>query len=118
MYQLSGPLFDALINGGVLIIDELEDSMHFHMLKALLSEFFENSNRSQIIFTTHNVQLLEDKLFRRDEIWFTEKRADGATELFSLSDFKPKPRKDKSLKNGYLNGAFGALPVLGDVLSG
>jgi AAA15 family ATPase/GTPase len=118
MYQLSGPLFDALTNGGVLIIDELEDSMHFHMLKALLSEFFENSNRSQIIFTTHNVQLLEDKLFRRDEIWFTEKRADGATELFSLSDFKPKPRKDKSLKNGYLNGAFGALPVLGDLLSG
>ena len=59
----------------------------------------------------------EEKLLRRDEIWFTEKKEDGSTELFSLADFKPKPRKDKSIKNGYLNGAYGALPVLGDILS-
>lgn len=117
MYQLAGPLFDTLVNGGVLVIDELEESMHFHMLKALLTEFFGHSGRGQIIFTTHNVQLLEERILRRDEIWFTEKRADGGTELFSLSDFKPKPRKDKSLKNGYLNGAFGAVPILGDLLS-
>ncbi|MCP5053905.1 MAG: ATP-binding protein [bacterium] len=117
MYQLAGPLFHTLAHGGILIIDELEDSLHLHMLITLLAEFFENSRRSQIIFTTHNVQLLEEKLFRRDEIWFTEKGTDGATELFSLSDFKPKPRKDKSLRNGYLNGAFGALPLLGDLLS-
>jgi len=116
MYQLAGPLFDALHNGGVLLIDELEDSLHPHMLKTLLSEFFMHSSQSQIIFTTHNVHLLEEKFFRRDEIWFTEKKTDGSTELFSLSDFKPKPRKDKSLKNGYLNGAFGALPILGDLL--
>lgn len=116
MYQLAGPLLHTLVYGGVLIIDELEDSLHIHMLKALLEEFFETSINSQIIFTTHDVQLLEEKIFRRDEIWFTEKRGDGATELFSLSDFKPKPRKDKSLKNGYLNGAFGALPVVGELL--
>jgi AAA15 family ATPase/GTPase len=116
MYQLAGPLFHTLIYGGVLIIDELEDSLHIHMLKTLLREFFEHSNQAQIIFTTHNVQLLEEKLFRRDEIWFTEKSEDGASELFSLADFKPKPRKDKSLINGYLNGAFGALPLIGDLL--
>jgi AAA15 family ATPase/GTPase len=116
MYQLAGPLFHTLIYGGVLIIDELEDSLHIHMLKTLLGEFFEHSNQSQIIFTTHNVQLLEEKIFRRDEIWFTEKSEDGATELFSVADFKPKPRKDKSLINGYLNGAFGALPLVGDLL--
>ncbi len=116
MFQLSGPLFHVLAQGGALIIDELEDSLHFILLKTLLAEFFENSRNSQIIFTTHNVQLLEDRLFRRDEIWMTEKREDGGTELFSLADFKPKPRKDKSLKNGYLNGAYGALPVLGDLL--
>jgi hypothetical protein len=116
MWQLAGPLFHTLIYGGVLIIDELEDSLHIHMLKILLGEFFEHSKQSQIIFTTHNVQLLEEKIFRRDEIWFTEKSKDGASELFSLADFKPKPRKDKSLINGYLNGAFGALPLVGDLL--
>ncbi|MCP4157078.1 MAG: ATP-binding protein [bacterium] len=117
MYRLAGPLFYTLINGGVLIIDELEDSLHLHLLKAMLAEFFENSTPAQIIFTTHNVQLLEERLFRRDEIWFTEKRADGVTVLFSLADFKPGPSKDKSLKNVYLNGALGALPLLGDLLS-
>lgn len=116
MYQLAGPLFQTILHGGVLVIDELEDSLHIHLIKTLLTEFFENSSNSQVIFTTHNVQLLEERLLRRDEIWFTEKRPDGSTELFSLSDFKPKPRKDKSLKNGYLNGAFGALPLLGDLI--
>lgn len=118
MFQLSGPLFHTLTNGGALFIDEIEDSLHIHLLKTLLSEFFENSKNSQIIFTTHNVQLLEDKLFRRDEIWLTEKKEDGGTDLFSIADFKPKPRKDKLLKNGYLTGAYGAIPVLGDLLNG
>lgn len=117
MFQLSGPLFHTLLNGGILIIDELEDSLHLLLQKALLSEFFKHSKNSQIIFTTHSVQLLDDRLFRRDEIWFTEKKEDGSTELFSLADFKPKPRKDKSIKNGYLTGAYGALPVLGNLLS-
>lgn len=117
LFQLAGPLFYTLMNGGVLIIDELEDSLHFNLQKRILEEFFENSKNSQIIFTSHNIQLLEDKLFRRDEIWFTEKKEDGSTDLFSLADFKPKPRKDKSIKNGYLTGAYGALPVLGDLLS-
>lgn len=117
MFQLSGPLFYTLMNGGVFIIDEFEDSLHFDLQKKLLSEFFKNSKNSQILFTTHNVQLLEDKMFRRDEIWFTEKKEDGCTDLFSLADFKPKPRKDKSIINGYLTGSYGALPVLGDLLS-
>ena len=117
MFQLSGPLFYTLMNGGVFIIDEFENSLHIDLQKKLLSEFLKNSKNSQILFTTHNVQLLEDKLFRRDEIWFTEKKEDGRTDLFSLADFKPKPRKDKSIKNGYLIGTYGALPVLGDMLS-
>jgi AAA15 family ATPase/GTPase len=117
MFQLAGPLFYTLMNGGVLIIDELEDSLHIELQKKLLTEFFKNSKDAQIIFTSHNLQLLDEKLFRRDEIWFTEKKADGGTDLFSLADFKPKPRKDKSIKNGYLTGAYGALPILGDLLS-
>ena len=55
MYQLAGPLFHTLIYGGVLIIDELEDSPHIHMLKTLPREFFEHSNQSQIIFTTMKI---------------------------------------------------------------
>jgi AAA15 family ATPase/GTPase len=117
MFRLSGPLFYTLMNGGVFIIDEFENSLHIDLQKKLLSEFFKNSKNSQILFTTHNVQLLEDKSFRRDEIWFTEKKEDGCTDLFSLADFKPKPRKDKSIINGYLTGSYGALPVLGDLLS-
>jgi AAA15 family ATPase/GTPase len=87
MFQLSGPLFYTLMNGGVFIIDEFENSLHIDLQKKLLSEFLKNSKNSQILFTTHNVQLLEDKLFRRDEIWFTEKKEDGRTDLFSLADF-------------------------------
>lgn len=117
IFQLAGPFFYTLMNGGVLIIDELEDSLHIELQKKLLTEFIKNSTNAQIIFTSHNVQLLDDRLFRRDEIWFTEKKADGGTDLFSLADFKPKPRKDKSIKKGYLTGAYGALPVLGDLLS-
>ncbi|MCK4760633.1 MAG: AAA family ATPase [Candidatus Aminicenantes bacterium] len=117
IFELAGPLLDIIEQGGVLIVDELEDSLHFDLQKKLLAEFFKNSTEAQIIFTSHNVQLLEDRLLRRDEIWFTEKKEDGSTELFSLTDFKPKPRKDKSIKNGYLNGAYGALPVLGNILS-
>ncbi len=116
MFQLAGPFFNTLLTGGILVIDEIEDSLHFYLQKKLLEEFTKHSKNSQVIFTTHNVQLLEEKLFRRDEIWFTEKKLDGSTDLFSLADFKPKPRKDKSIKNGYLTGAYGALPVLGDSL--
>ncbi|MCE5249680.1 ATP-binding protein [bacterium] len=96
----------------VIIIDEFNRSLHplltQKLLKAYLSCCNENS-RSQLIFTTHDVMLLDQIIFRRDEIWFTERDKHGATKLSSLSDFK-NVRKDKRLRNDYLIGRFDGIP--------
>ena len=64
-----------------------------------------------MIFTTHENSLLDVDIFRRDEIWFAEKRVDGSSDLYSLYQFQP--RHDKNLEKGYLQGLYGALPSLG-----
>lgn len=109
-YELAGPLLDLINDGGVLYIDELESSLHTRLLSHLIKTFLENSKEAQIIFTSHDLRIMTLELFRRDEIWFTEMKNDGQTELYSLSDFHP--RKDKSIINGYINGAYGAVPLL------
>ena len=68
--------------------------------------------KSQLIFTTHESHLLDNDLLRRDEIWFTEKKQDGSTEFYPLSNFNP--RGDKVLERGYLEGRYGGIPFLGD----
>ena len=76
-----------------------------------------NSKGAQLIFTTHDSNLLDKKLFRRDQIWFTEKDRTGATDLYSLWDIKitRKARKDENIQKGYLAGRYGAIPFLGDL---
>ena len=75
-----------------------------------------NKKNAQLIFTTHNVNLLSLKLFRRDQIWFTERDPNiGNTELFALSDFRPKPRKDKDILKGYLSGRYGGIPFINEI---
>ena len=69
--------------------------------------------KGQLIFTTHESQLLDLNIFRQDEIWFAEKNKEGATTLYPLSDFKVRP--DLVLRKGYLNGRFGAIPFLGNL---
>ena len=97
----------------VFIIDELERSMHPILAKELLNFYSNNSNNNcQLIFTTHESHLLDDELFRRDEIWFTEKKLDGSTEFYPLSNFNP--RGDKVLERGYLQGRYGGVPFIGD----
>jgi AAA15 family ATPase/GTPase len=71
-----------------------------------------NPNRAQLIFTSHDNTLQRGNLLRRDQIWFTQKREDGSTELYSLSDFRP--RNDLAIDKAYLDGRFGAVPVLPD----
>ena len=97
------------------IIDEVDQSIHPSLLKALLQKVMENENtQGQLIFTTHESNLLDLDIFRQDEIWFAEKeRETGATQFYSLSEFKP--RYDSDIEKGYLNGRFGAIPFLADL---
>lgn len=108
------PAFEELLESqnSVYFIDELERSMHPILAKEMLRFYSENSTtNSQLIFTTHESHLLDDDLLRRDEIWFTEKKPDGSTEFYPLSDFNP--RGDKVLERGYLQGRYGGIPFLG-----
>jgi uncharacterized protein len=114
LFELS-PAFEELMDEDdlVYIIDELERSMHPLLAKELLKMYSLNSkSKSQLIFTTHESHLLDDDLLRRDEIWFTEKKSDGSTNFYPLSDFNP--RGDKVLERGYLQGRYGGIPFLGD----
>jgi len=114
LFSLIGLWLDALENGRILVIDELEVKLH-HKLNLFLINLFhnkiQNKTNAQLIFTTHNTNLLDQTIFRRDQIWFTEKNEEkGSTELYSLIEFSP--RKDKDIERGYLAGRYGALPFI------
>lgn len=116
LFSLIGPLIDALYNGRILFIDELDTKLH-HFLNVFLIHLFhdptQNQNNAQLIFTTHNTNLIDLDLFRRDQIWFTEKNLNiGNTDLYSLIEFSP--RKDKNIQKGYLAGRYGAIPFISD----
>src|SRR5208282_4851957 len=72
-----------------------------------------NPQGAQIIFTTHDTNILDKASLRRDQIWFTEKDAEGGTHLYPLTDFKP--RKNENLERGYLQGRYGAIPFIGSM---
>lgn len=112
---LTGPVLDILNKGMVLVVDELDSSLHPLLVRRLV-ELFQNpvvnKKGAQLIFTTHDTSLLDPDLFRRDQIWFVEKDRDQASKLYPLSDFSP--RKNEALERGYLMGRYGALPFLGD----
>ena len=101
--------------GGVFVIDELERGMHPILARKFIEFFIKVSGnrQSQLIFATHESTLLDQDLLRRDEVWFAEKDNHGATQLYSLADFKV--RKDLRLEKGYLQGRFGAIPFLGGI---
>ncbi|MBN2024215.1 MAG: ATP/GTP-binding protein [Pirellulales bacterium] len=115
LLNLLPALYRLTKDGGVCVIDELERSMH-PMLARKFVEFFLKAvpnAKGQLIFTTHESTLLDQDLMRRDEIWFAEKDPEGATHLYSLSDFKV--RNDLRIDKGYLEGRFGAIPFLGGI---
>lgn len=107
------PLILALEHGKVLIIDELDARLHPTLTKSVVEMFNSretNPYNAQLIFNTHDTNLLNLELFRRDQIWFTEKKGDGSTDLYSLLEYKP--RKDENIQKGYLNGRYGAIPFI------
>ncbi len=96
----------------VIVIDEIDRSLHPHVTYALF-DFYLNSksmNHSQLVATTHAENLFTFKLLRKDEIWMIEKNSDGESRLYSLEEFKP--RYDKDIMAGYMNGRFGAIPFI------
>ena len=115
LVNLAGPLVDTLQKGKVLWVDELDARMHPLMTRQLISLFNNkqsNPHGAQLIFTTHDVNLLDNTLFRRDQIWFIEKDQQQASRLYSLAEFTV--RNDKDYERGYIEGLFGAIPYLGN----
>jgi AAA15 family ATPase/GTPase len=105
-------IFDT---GGILIMDELENSLHPHLAELILKLFNNsevNKNNAQLIFSTHNINLMNPELLRRDQIWLTEKK-DGETTLTSLDEFDKKSVKiDSPFNKMYDDGRFGAIPSI------
>lgn len=101
-----------LSNSKKMGIDEIDQSLHPVLLYSLVSKIMDDeTTKGQFIFTTHEANLLDLKIFRQDEIWFAEKdKKTSANQLYSLSEFKP--RNDLDIRKGYLNGRFGAIPFL------
>lgn len=114
-FVMLGPILDILERGKILIIDELESSLHPEIAKLLIKLFnTKNNKNSQLIFTTHNTNLLDNKLFRRDQIYFTSKKPNESTKMSSLLDFKL--RQEADFERAYLNGRFNALPFIDETL--
>lgn len=113
-FKLAGIVKNILDAGGLLVADEMDAHLHPLLAKHLVMLFDSescNPNGAQLIFTSHNTNLLDLDVFRRDQIWFTEKDEKYvATELFSLYDFSV--RKDAKIEKGYLIGRYGAIPFI------
>ncbi len=116
-FALTGPVLDSIENGHVLVVDELDSKLHPNLVCKLVSLFNSkehNPNNAQLIFNSHDTNLLGSNLFRRDQIWFTEKDRIGASKLFSLADFKLPVRKNENFEENYIRGRYGAIPFLND----
>lgn len=115
---LMNMVFKALDDGSLVIIDELDASLHTHAAEKIMTLFSHrdvNKNGAQLIATTHDTNLLNCGCLRRDQIWFCEKDEVGASHLFPLSDIKS--RQTDNFEQGYLEGRYGAIPFSGDLVS-
>lgn len=116
VFALAGTFCHALKHGQTVIIDELDARLHPLITQSIIRLFNSNEtnpNNAQLIFTTHDTNLLSNKLFRRDQIWFTEKNKYGATDLYSLAEYKI--RNDASYEKDYIAGKYGAIPFIGNL---
>lgn len=115
LFTLGSLILDVLARGRVLFVDELNASMHPLLAREIVQMFHNpavNKCNAQLLFNTHDVSLLDHTLFRRDQVWFTEKDNRGEAHLYPLSEYSP--RKGEALSKGYLQGRYGAIPFLGD----
>jgi hypothetical protein len=116
LVSMAGPLWSILRYGHVLFVDELDARLHPLMTRRIIELFHSpltNPNGAQLIFATHDTNLLDKTLFRRDQIWFAEKDRQGATHLASLAEYRV--RSDAAFEKQYLEGRYGAIPFLGNL---
>lgn len=104
--------YDAIKNSKTVLIDEIEHSIHPHLIRELVKIFSKQKTTGQLIFTTHETCLLDQKFIRTDEVWLVEKK-DGSTHMYSLNDFKI--HNTINIENGYMEGRYGAIPFIGDL---
>ena len=125
MFHLFDFFMDALKNGMVLFVDELDAKLHPLLTRYIINLFHNsdiNKGNGQLIYSTHDTVNLNKETFRRDEIWFAEKDKDGISEIYALSDYileddknvGKKVRNDATYNKDYLTGRYGAIPVLED----
>ena len=123
MFNLFDFFMDALKNGMVLFVDELDAKLHPLLTRYIINLFHNsdtNKGNGQLIYSTHDTVNLNKETFRRDEIWFAEKDKDGISEIYALSDYileddknaGKKVRNDATYNKDYLTGRYGAIPVL------
>ncbi len=121
IFSMAGPIMDSLQKGRIFVVDELDARFHPLITREIVKLFNSpttNPHNAQLIFATHDTNLLSNKFFRRDQIWFTEKDRYGATDLYSLVEFKMKGgkvRNDASFEKDYILGRYGAIPFIGDL---
>jgi predicted ATPase len=120
-FGIVGAILGALDAGTLLVVDELDCSMHPHLTYKLVEMFQSaeaNPKGAQLIFATHDTNLMTPSLFRRDEIWLTEKTSNGGTDLFSLTEIESekRPRKEEPFEKHYLAGHYGGIPAFGPTL--
>lgn len=113
LFQIICPMLDILENGKVLLCDEIETGLHEAIVHKIIELFYAlyPERKAQFIFTTHDTSLLDSKLFRRCQIWFTQLTDERATDLYSLAEIR-NVRKDENLARGYISGKYGAIPLL------
>ena len=119
LFDLAGPIFTTLNTGNILVVDELDAKMHPLISQELVSLFNDpkrNKKGAQLIFTTHDTNLLASRLLRRDQIWFTEKDEQERTDLYNMMQIVlpdgTKPRGDGNIERNYIRGRYGAIPYI------
>jgi AAA15 family ATPase/GTPase len=112
-FSLAGPIIEALDKGKRLVIDELDAKLHPTLTQKVIDLFNSNETNpknAQLLFSTHDTNLLNAGLFRRDQVWFTQKDRLGSSELYSLAEYKV--RNDASFEKDYLQGKYGGIPII------
>jgi len=126
LIALAGPIVDTLSRGLVLFVDEIDSQLHPVLTRALLGLFSSpetNPKNAQLICASHDTNLLDKSIFRRDQIYFVEKDETASSRLYSLADFRssksggntPMVRNDSDYSRNYIQGRYGAIPYLGDI---
>jgi AAA15 family ATPase/GTPase len=119
LFSYSDAIFDALEKGAPLFIDEFDTMLHPLIIEGIIKLFnssITNPKNAQLIISCHAVNIMTNKLLRRDQIWFCEKDQYGATDLYSLVEYKESVRKDASYNKNYLQGKYGAIPYIDEIL--